>query len=130
MKRDEWVWVKSESELRPGMAVQARPCRWCGRRETMVLLTSIATTADTFVTADGARGSRGEARAWKTSRQCPKPLTIYADRSVFVGTIRDGRLYRLADWNFDEASDDTTAPVRELVGAETGTTVTKARAGK
>lgn len=123
MKRDEWVRVKSESELRPGMAVQLRNCMWCGKRETLTLLN--ATRASKIADAPGNVMEVSRSKdAWTVIGGCgSRPC-------VFYGAIEDHRLFRLADWNFDEASDDTTAPVRVLVGAETGTTVTKARAGK
>jgi hypothetical protein len=113
MKRDEWIRVKSESELRPGMAVQLRNCAWCGTRETLVILPGTTTASPMVELPGGSRAASISANSFKTTKRCKAP-----NRSQFGLAISQGRLYRLADWNFDETSDDTTAPVRELVEVE------------
>jgi hypothetical protein len=106
MKRDEWVRVKSEDELRPGMAVQVRPCLQC-EKEVSLTLFSIEKGRPGDVCDCGAKSG------WaSTHDDCAHRLSCFCD------AIATGRLYRLADWNFDETSDDTTAPVKVLVGTE------------
>ena len=112
MKRDEWVRVKSESELRPGMAVQLRNCLWCGKRETQTIV-RIKPSSGYCVNPVGVMRETNSTIGFVGVGNCR------GERSqAFDNAIREGRLYRLADWQFDEASDETTAPAKVLVGVE------------
>ena len=99
--RDEWVRVESEGELRPGMAVQLRPCA-CGSEETAVLLCcELRTPPD----------ERGMFR-WLGIGWC------YHERHSRLGnSVRDGRLYRLRDL---PAEETTTVATKRRVSVKAG----------
>jgi len=106
--KDPWIKVESESELREGMAVQSRPCIWCGRTETVIL-------ARRYPASDVARGPDGTTASvskwcWDAPGRC-RPYRVHMGKP-----IREGRLFRLSD---DALSTDTatTERMRERVRA-------------
>lgn len=98
MKRDEWVRVKSESELRAGMCLQLLSCVYCGGTHRFILLRREhrQTPCD---------GPHGKCLGWETTPRCTQPAGLCGSPTA----IREGRLYRLADSQLTE--DETT---REL----------------
>jgi hypothetical protein len=111
--RDPWVPVRSESELRAGMAVQLRPCRYCGERDFMVIgeprpLPTDAMLLDT----DGSWRSVGDGATtdWPVyGRTCRSSIGRSGKVDVLTRAIRERRLYRLSDEVMTE-----TATVREM----------------
>ncbi len=106
MKRDEWVRVMSESELTVGMLL-----KWpdIGGANTAMIL-----AVETDIPCDDCQ----ESTVGFELSDDPEWFRAEGQINCLTCDIREGRLYRLADWNFDERADDTTAPVRELVGTE------------
>ncbi len=99
-KRDPWVQVKSDNELRAGMTVEVRPCSWCKKVVRHVLLRS-----------DGIGFGVFTNDVWtKSIRFTAMPILCVGDGSIgFPHAIREGRLFRLAD---DQLSD--LSETREL----------------
>lgn len=91
--RDEFVLVKSEDELRPGMCVELRTCAVCGKRERAILNAESPSS-------DPTRGKS----AWTTL-----PDEVHYKRKRFGIAIRERRLYRLID---DDTAADETATTR------------------
>ena len=95
-ERDEWVRVESEDELRPGMAVQVRPCRWCRKTHVRILL-------------------RFDKGLWVLPHRSCGPY--YTVRAGYYFAIREGRLYRLRDL---PAEDTTTVATKRRVSVKAG----------
>lgn len=103
MAKDEWVRVRSEDELRAGMTVELRPCSWCGKRERFMLFRVTGRFA-----ALSATGECFKARIFSVPSTCERE-GYRRDETGFFVSIREGRLYRLADL---DTTDD--AEVSEL----------------
>jgi hypothetical protein len=103
-----WKRVESPSELAPAMAVQVRPCGFCGREEKLTLLQPA--TTDESISLNGDGDFVGQGVTWKTA----PGLCIHPRRPVdFSKAIHDGRLWRQAE---EEPSVETmTTRVRERV---------------
>ncbi len=98
-KRDPWVQVKSEDELRAGMAVQLRPCA-CGRRETLFIAALHDGGGPRTVRDPGGfiRTATGVMVEFLCKHHGYKQCAV--DRS-----IREGRLFRLADDQLTDLSE-------------------------
>jgi len=101
-KREEWVRVKSEDELRIGLTVQLRPCVWCGRTENETIIAEV----EVHPMAHSPRGWQPSkaTRAFDVVGSCQRsmdagPLTQYDE------DISEGRLYRLADDQLTDLSE-------------------------
>ncbi len=99
-KRDPWVQVKSEDELRAGMAVQLRPCVWCGRIETFVL-TRDGGTYTGFAAGHDGRHYRENARIFTSAGRCRNSVEEWLPSRM----VREGRLFRLADDQLADLSE-------------------------
>lgn len=94
--REEWVRVKSESELRPGM-----PVKRFNKDGSTTCETPLGTPPHLIFLVEKLGGGQ-----WRTLDPCPWD-------SLSVGIcIREGRLYRLSDLTDDS---DTTVATKELV---------------
>ena len=99
---DEWVLVKSEDELRPGMCVELRPCRYvCGRIHRFVLI-----GREPRATWCSRLSTHLTCRGWLfVGDGCnDRPLCTYS-------AIRERRLYRLID---DDTAADETATTKQI----------------
>lgn len=86
-----WVQVKSEDELRPGLTVELRPCGFCGRRERQVLLRMGEKTLSLHHSGDLLPGS---GKGWFVA----PGLCLNPRRPFDVSAaIPAGRLWRLSD---------------------------------
>lgn len=112
MTRPDWVLVKGESELRVGMCVELRPCVWCNRRERLIISKRKSPTTGYATNPSGIRFSISH--AWHVLGRCR------AEPVAFSQTIRERRLYRLADEQLDET---TTEKRLETQGLEPATAV-------
>lgn len=108
MSSDAWILVTSESELREGMAVQLRPCIWCGRAENLILLRKARTTI--FMRAPG--GEIEVAPSGSISYSYLGDCRRTSDHGNFSPAIADRRLFRLRP---DQLSEATTAEKRKVV---------------
>ena len=104
MARDEFVLVKSEDELRPGMCVELRPCLRCGKRDRRILTGALG-RGDT-VDVDGIVS---RAVIFYATGICPPSPGFRGDTCGFSRSIRERRLYRLRD---DDTAADETATTR------------------
>lgn len=108
-ERDEWVRVESEDELRPGMAVQLRPCMFCGNAETFFLTRQVP--AFPAVREDGSWSPDIGKQFLLVGGRChPGP-------SQFTRAIRERRLYRLRDL---PAEETTTVATKRRVSVKAG----------
>lgn len=103
MKRDEFVLVKSEDELRPGMCVELRPCQWCGKRDRFMLM-SKEPASGLFLDPDGTASPAETKWEFATAGKCDDNGVI-----AFKYAIPNRRLYRLRD---DDTAADETATTR------------------
>ena len=90
--RDEFVLVKSESELAPGMCVELRPCKTTGKRERFFVLGRERRKSSCPLCV--------KCRGWKTSSGA---------MCMEMNCIGERRLYRLRD---DDTAADETATTR------------------
>ena len=103
--KDEWVRVKSEDELRAGMAVQIRNCRWCGRRET-VILTARTPGSVLAVGPGGQIEDPSSAFGWIQAGACmAKARARSLPGTLMGGAVREGRVFRLADSELTDLSE-------------------------
>jgi hypothetical protein len=99
------VLVEDESELRAGMAVQARPCPVCRETDTAMLFD---VTGRSYCNDCGVLTPDINAMA-----KCGSGVICWR------ATIRDGHLFRLIDLPPDaEASEETHADVFERMARE------------
>lgn len=92
MKRDEWVRVKDEGELRIGMTVEVGPCR-CGRaRHRKIILSEVNQPPPCGY-------CKVETRRFVVSDSCNDK-----GRTCFLRAIKEGRLYRLSDAFLNETT--------------------------
>ena len=107
--KEEWVRVRSEDELAPGMVVRLDPCLRCGRSETVIL-------------AREATGEQISAFGWlyngaiadAPSRAFfPVPDCDGSDFCAFDGAIREDRLFKLV--LREPEATETRARERETV---------------
>lgn len=114
MAREEWIRVQSEEELRPGMAVQLRPCKWCGRKAETFFLGD-AEKADAFVyRPDGSFGPSSSTVAYHVRGRCG----AFADdeyRWQPGNAIRRGKVFRLNDLPGDQATEAARPKALERV---------------
>lgn len=118
-KREDWVRVKDRSELTAAMAIQFRPCRRCGRTDTMFI--------KELGRADGNIFARGLGIVDMTDAEIgPMALVVPECREgdkVIPGVrwqeglalgpaIREGRLFRLVD---NETIEDVVTREKETV---------------
>ena len=112
-ERDEWVRVESEDELRPGMAVQLRPCRWCGRVDTFWLGEEVPPCAFVPRNPDGSIAKLARRAFEKRGRNCPAAVRTHGQ---FASAIRECRLYRLRDL----PAEETTVATKRRVSVKAG----------
>ena len=96
--RDEFVLVNSEDELAPGMCVELRPCKSCGKQERMILTHEVRG----FSMRDGRLVPN---TGWDSvPGDCAGKIG-----SSFEYAIAQRRLYRLV---YDDTAADETATTR------------------
>lgn len=92
MKRDGWIQVEREDELRAGALVEIRPCAFCGKTERMILLRPVVTTSGASLTEAGDFAAAGA--CWSVAPGlCVNPGRPF-DPSAAIAT---GRLWRRAE---------------------------------
>lgn len=98
---DEWIRVKDEGELRPGMVVRETPCD-CGMVHITFLVKPAKSEPCEFC---------GECIGWRIANPCDRgPVD---GEFCLMEALHEGRLFRLAPSQLSDLSDSTTAP-REL----------------
>lgn len=109
MSKDQWVRVKSEDEVRPGIWVRSTPCETCGRAETVFVVryeTSEERQRPCLQCGDVHRGVA-------VIGSCHDGWT-----TCFVDEIRNGHLFRLADHVFESETISTRARVTAGAGRD------------
>jgi len=109
MTRDPWKLVTDEAQLKVGITVELRPCRWCGKRERFMLLRKL-TPKPITVSHDGTERWTTANAAWSYSGRCPEYGTEREVNGVLDVCIPERRLYALID--DDTAADETTVTRR------------------
>ena len=107
----DWVRVKSEKELRPGIWVRSAPCASCGRPETVFVVRLEVDTERKAPCISCGAVHRGQVVVGSCDDSWSK---------CFVDEIRGGHLFRLADHVFE--SETALTRSRETVGANERTT--------
>jgi hypothetical protein len=111
--KSDWVRVESEAELSPGMTVEVRNCRYCGRAERHLLVAVIPGDGTYILHPDGT--SEASPRGWRHFRRIGG--CIYG--GPYRNAILSGRLFRLADHHFTNTTESTdTSRPRELADAD------------
>jgi len=87
MTRDPWKLVTDESRLRAGMTVELRPCIWCGKNETVMLLYAVRASG-TAHAPDGTPRKHNAVKAWRVASRCLSDKIV-----VFDKTVKEGRIY-------------------------------------
>lgn len=103
---ESWVRVESERELREGMAVRLRPCPWCAREETFLIIDDGVVDDGPGIDCDGNL-LHGSSVSFRTAGRCEMSSRA---RQSFEIAIPAGRLCRLA---LDEPAAEETERTRE-----------------
>lgn len=100
-KRDDWVKVKAESELAPGMLVRLAPVDGC--------------QGDALLLVEDPKGQRVVVR---TVSSCCDDMSPGSHALKAALVIQEGRLYRLPDHTRETDASDGAGMPRELVTSE------------
>lgn len=108
MKKEEWIRVRSESEIRVGMALKVVKCE-THKRDCHLSILARAQLAPLHVEPDGMMKPHdvGTSAGFKTTHEHP----AYSG-TCFCGSIPEGRLFRLelGDEKEEEEKQDAERP--------------------